>query len=306
MLIEGWSFLDALFMTVITISTVGYNQVHPLSHTGEVFSIVLILFSVGAVFYILTKLGRYFLEGEFSIRIGRQRMEAKINKLKDHFILCGYGRVGQEIAFALHQENMQFVIIEMSEDGYEKALKNEHLAINGNATINEVLETAGIAHARGFIAAIGDDAENTYAVLAAHGLNPSLPIIARASSKEAMNRLVLAGARHVISPAVIGGQRMARLAVRPTTVQFMETVFSHNQETLLIEEIKMGDKSNLIGLTVEEIEDRFPRAKILALKKQDGTAIIDPHSDARIETSDILTIFGPYEQLQNIEGCCKS
>lgn len=306
LLIEGWPFLDALFMTVITISTVGYNEVYPLSPAGEAFSIVLILISVGAVFYILTNVVRYFLEGEFRIRMGRQRMEAKISKLSNHFILCGYGRVGQEIAHALSQEEVEFVIIELNETGYIKALENDYLAINADATINEVLEKAKIPAARGLIAAIGDDAENTYAVLAAHGLNPSLPIIARASSKEAMNRLILAGAKHVISPPVIGGQRMARLAVRPTTVQFMETVFSNQQETLLIEEIEIEEESSLVGLTIEQVEDRFPRAKVLAQKKHDGTVIIDPHSETIVETADVITVFGPYEQLQNMEGCCQS
>jgi len=305
-LIEGWAFLDALFMTVITISTVGYNEVHPLSHAGEAFSIALILISVGAVFYILTNVVRYFLEGEFRIRVGRQRMEAKIRKLNNHFILCGYGRVGQEIAHALSQEEVQFVIIELNEAGYRKAVENDYLAVNADATLNEVLDEVNISAARGLIAAIGDDAENTYAVLAAHGLNPSLPIIARASNKEAMNRLILAGAKHVISPPVIGGQRMARLAVRPTTVQFMETVFSNQQETLLIEEIEIEKESSLVELTVEQIENRFPRAKVLAQKKHDGTVIVDPHSEAIVEAADVLTIFGPYEQLQNMEGCCRS
>jgi voltage-gated potassium channel len=305
-LIEGWSFLDSLYMTAITISTVGYAEIHPLSTGGRIFSIILILAGVGTAFYILTSLVQYFLEGEFGIRLGRQRMEAKIAKLRNHLILCGYGRVGQEIARALRQDGIEFVVIEHDETNINKAYEKDCLVINGDATKNEILQQAGIDNAVGLITALGDDAANTYTTLAAHGLNPGLTIISRAGSSEATRRLLQAGAKHVVSPEAIGGQRMARLAVHPTTIQFIETVFSSQEEALMIEEIDISENSMFLGTTLQEIEDQFPRIKILAFQQEDGGLIINPSPRTVIEKGSTFTAFGPLEQLQSLEGCCVS
>ena len=305
-IIEGWSLIDAFYMTVVTISTVGYDEVYPLSTDGQIFSIALILGGVGTVLYIMTSVVQYFLEGEFGIRLGKQRMDAKIKKLHNHFILCGYGRVGQGIADALKQEAAEFIVIDQDEESAAKARQNNHLTIQDNATKNEVLRQAGIDSARGLIAALGNDADNTYTILAARGLNPALAIIARASDDEAMIRLQQAGADHVIAPEVIGGQRMARLALRPAAIQFIETVFSSHEEEILIEEIETGKESTLIGSTVNQIENRFPRIKILALKREDGNLILNPKPNNIIEKSSIFTAFGPAEQLQALEGCCET
>lgn len=305
-IIEGWSFLDSLYMTAITISTVGYAEIHPLSTGGRIFSIILILAGVGSAFYILTNMVRYFLEGEFGIRLGRQRMEAKIAKLRNHLILCGYGRVGQEIARALRQDNIAFVIIEHDEINVNMAHEEDHLIIHADATKNEILQQAGIDRAKGLITALGDDAANTYTTLAAHGLNPGLTIISRAGSSEAMRRLLQAGAKHVVSPEAIGGQRMARLAVHPSTIQFIETVFSSQEEALMIEEINVTENSMFTEKTLQEIEDQFPRIKILALQKEDGALTINPDPKIIIEKGATFTAFGPLEQLQTLEGCCKT
>ena len=219
--IEGWSFVDSLYMTVITIATVGYTEVHPLSTAGQIFSIVLILSGVGTVFYILTTIVQRTLEGELGIRIGRQRMGAKVKKLRDHFILCGYGRVGQAIADSLKQQGAAFVVIDQNEKIVDKAQQAGCLTILGDATKDEVLRETRITDARGLIAAFGDDADNTYATLAARELNPTLPIIARASSDDARRKLQQAGAHRVVAPETIGGQRMARLALRPEAVEFV-------------------------------------------------------------------------------------
>ena len=305
-IIEGWSLIDALYMTVVTISTVGYDEVHPLSAAGQIFSIALILGGVGTVLYILTSVVQYFLEGEFGIRLGKQRMDAKIKKMRNHFILCGYGRVGQGIANALKQETAEFIVIDQDEESAAKARQNNHLTIQDDATKNEVLRQAGIDSARGLIAALGNDADNTYTTLAARGLNPDLAIIARASDDEAMIRLQQAGADHVIAPEVIGGQRMARLALRPAAIQFIETVFSSHEEEILIEEIETGKESTLIGSSISQIENRFPRIKILALKREDSNLILNPKPNNIVEKSSILTAFGPAEQLQALEGCCET
>lgn len=303
-IIEGWSFLDSFYMTVITLATVGYGEIHPLSIAGRIFTILLILGGVGTVIYILTGQVQYFIEGEFGIRLGRQRMDAKINALHDHFILCGFGRVGKGIAHTLQQEKAKFVVIEQNEESFAKAQQLDYLAIQDDGTKDEVLKKARIDRAKGLIAAFGDDADNTYVILSARELNPTIPIIARANNEDAIKKLQQAGATHVIAPEAIGGQQMARLAVRPRTVQFIETVLSSKEEDLLVEEINISEDSTFVGSTVKQIEGRFPRIKIVAIKTEDGTILFNPHPETIIEKSGSLTAFGPSKQLQTIEGCC--
>lgn len=303
--IEGWSILDSLYMTVTTLSTVGFREVHDLSTAGRVFTIILIFVGVGTLFYLLTNLVGYFVEGEFGIRIGRRRMENKISRLNNHFVICGFGRVGEAVARSLVQEGNDFIVIDTREDCYNRAQKDNYLAIMGDATKNDILAQARIDKARGVIVAFGDDASNLYAIMAARELNPTVPIIARANSEDAAKRMKLAGAEHVIAPEALGGQQMARLAVRPTAVQFIETVLASRGEELIIEEIKASSDTSIIGSTVKQIEDRFPRIKILALKSEDGTITLNPAPDTVMEKSHSFTAFGPLAQMQNLEGCCQ-
>jgi voltage-gated potassium channel len=304
-LIEGWSFMDSLFMTITTITTVGYAEVHPLSTAGQIFTVFLILGGVGTAFYILTSLVRYIIEGEFGFRIGRQRMEAKIKKLHNHFILCGYGRVGETIARVLKQQGAEFVVIERNAEAIKKAQQAGCLAILDDATKDESLKQARIDSARGLIAALGDDADNTYTTLAARQLNPTLPVIARASSTAAQKKLQLAGANRVVAPEISGGERMAMLALRPTTVEFVETVLLGREQELLVEEIEAAEGSSLVGSTIKEIEERFTGIRILAFKKKDGSLIPNPGPHSTVEKESSLIAFGTIEQLQSIEGCCQ-
>jgi voltage-gated potassium channel len=304
-IIEGWSLVDSLFMTITTISTVGYSEVHPLSTAGRIFSIFLILGGVGAVFYILTTLVQHIVEGEFGIRIGRQRMEAKIKKLHNHFILCGYGRVGEATAGALGQHKATFVVIEITQENADKARQAGFLTIQGDATKDEVLKRAGIDKAGALIAALGDDADNTYTTLAARQLNPTLPIIARANNMEAQQKLQLAGAHRIVAPETSGGERMAMLALRPATVEFVETVLLGRGQELLIEEIEVSKDSPLVGSAIKEVEERFPGVKILALRDKDGILIPNPNPNVTIEKYSSLAAFGTTKQLQSIEGCCQ-
>ena len=305
MFIESWAFLDSLYMTVITVTTVGYAEVHPLSPAGRVFSIILILGGVGTAFYILTSLVRYILEGEFGIRIGRQRMEAKIRRLNNHFILCGYGRVGQAIANILRQEEAKFVVIDRDAEAINKAQQAGHLTILDDATKDEPLKQAKIDSARGIIIALGDDAANTYATLAAQELNTTLPIVARASNEDAGRKLQQAGAQRVVAPEIMGGTRMARLALRPQAVEFAETVLFGREKQLLVEEIELGEDSPLAGSTINEIEERFAGIRILALKNRDGSLVPNPGPNSTIGRASSLTAFGTVEQLRAIEKCCQ-
>ncbi|MGB8707347.1 MAG: NAD-binding protein [Dehalococcoidia bacterium] len=304
-LIEGWSFLDSLYMTVTTITTVGYAEVHPLSTTGRIFGIFLILGGVGTAFYILTSLVRYIIEGEFGFRIGRQRMEAKIKRLNNHFILCGYGRVGQAIANIFRQQEVKFVVIERDTEAINKAQQAGCLTIHSDATKDESLKQARIDTARGIIIALGDDAASIYTTLAVHELNAKLPIVARASNEDAERKLQQAGADRVVAPEAIGGARMARLALRPQVVEFIETVLFGREKQLLVEEIEAAEGSPLVGSTIKETEEQFAGVRILALKEKDGALIPNPGPHSVVEKESSLIAFGTLEQLQSIEGCCQ-
>jgi voltage-gated potassium channel len=303
--IEGWSFLDSLYMTITTITTVGYSEVHPLSTAGRIFGIFLILCGVGTAFYILTSLVQYMLEGELGIRIGRQRMEAKIRRLNGHFILCGYGRVGQAIANILKQQEAKLVVIDRDRESTNKAQEAGFLTIHSDATKDESLKQARIESARGIIIALGDDASNIYTTLTAQELNAKLPIVARANNEEAQRKLRQAGADRIVAPEAIGGARMARLALRPQAVEFIETVLFGREIQLLVEEIEASEGSPLVGSTIKEIEEQFTGIRILALKEKNGVLIPNPGPHTTISNESSLTAFGTIEQLRSIEGCCQ-
>jgi len=222
MVIERWSFIDALYMTILTITTVGYGEVQPLSQSGKVFSIVLMAGGVGGVLYTLSLFIQYLLEGQFGITLRRRRMKTEIAKLKEHVILCGYGRMGQEIAYTFNDEGIDFVIIENAQQSAAKAGEDGCLYLQGDATNDEVLKEARIESARGLVAAVGSDVDNTFITLSARGLNPDLVITARACSPGVEVKLKRAGATRVVSPHSIGARRMAMLALHPAAVDVKE------------------------------------------------------------------------------------
>ena len=199
-LIEGWSFLDALYMTIITITTVGYAEMHPLSTGGRIFSIFLIIGGVSGALYTLTGIIGYIIEGQFGTTLERRKMKTRIANLKEHFILCGYGRVGEEIAHKFKDEGISFIIIDNQPERTALAEQAGYLYLLGDATSDEVLREAGIGQARGLVAAAGDDADNIYITLSARGLRPDLFIEARASYEEAETKLKRAGANRIVSP----------------------------------------------------------------------------------------------------------
>ncbi len=303
-IIEGWSFIDALYMTIITITTVGYAEVHPLTSTGRIFSIFLIVGGVSGAVYTLSVVATYIIEGHLSTTLGRRRMERAVAKLKRHFILCGYGRVGQEIARIFSEEGVAFVIIDKDQESITIAEKNGHLYVSGDATDDEVLKEAGIERARGLVAALGNDADSVYITLSARGLRPDLFIEARASSSMAETKLKKAGADRIISPYSLGARRMAQLALRPTVVDFIDTVTYHRGRELQMENIVVGDDSALTGLTVEEIHRRT-KAAILAISKKDGKLLANPPEEEAIESGDHLIALGTKKQLAVLEEICE-
>jgi voltage-gated potassium channel len=300
MLIEGWSPIDAIFMTMITISTVGYGEVNPLGHAGRVFSIFLIVGGVSGGLFVLTAFIEYIVEGKLGLARRRRQMKAK----KDHFILCGYGRVGKEIAHTFSEEGIPFVIVDNRQDNFAMAKEHGYLCLQGDATSDKVLIEAGIERARGLVAAMGSDAENIYITLSARGLRPDLFIEARASNKEAETKLKRAGADRVVSPSSIGARRMAMLALRPAVADFIDSVTYRRGQELLMENIIVDSKSPLAGLTIEAIHKRV-KTVTLAISKKSGKLLANPPNDATIEVGDRLIIMGTPKELTALECFCE-
>jgi voltage-gated potassium channel len=302
MAIEGWSFLDALYMTVITVSTVGYSEVHGLSTAGRVFTIVLIIGGVSVMLYALTSIVQYLTEGYLGTLLGRSRMKGKLSRLKGHVILCGYGRVGQEVASAFSDEKTDFVVIEQSQEAHAKAAFDGCLCLLGDATMDSVLEEAGIHSARALVAAVGSDADNIYITLSARGMNPHLAIVARAGSEESESKLRRAGADRIIFPLRVGGRRMAMSALHPLVVDFIDTTLTAHGRELVLEEVTVGPRSPLAGATIAQGQAQAVGTAILAVKKKHGDVLTNPPPDTLVETGDQLVVIGSREHLRLLEG----
>lgn len=302
--IEGWPFLEALYMTIITITTVGYAEVHPLSAGGQVFTIFLIISGVGGALYTVSGIIEYIIEGNIGPTLGKRRMRNRISKLKGHFILCGFGRVGESVAHAFHEEGALFVVIDNSPSRIERLEQSEYLYLEGDATRDEVLKEAGVERARGLVATLGSDADNTYITLSGRALSPEIFIESRASSEQAETKLKNAGADRIVSPSRIGARRMAMLAMRPKVVDFIDTIIRHHGPELQMENIAIEGGSPLAGQTVNEIR-QCSTANILAINKKNGTLLANPSGEEKISVGDSLIIMGTREQLSSLESICE-
>jgi voltage-gated potassium channel len=291
MLIEEWSFSDSIYMTIITISTVGYREVHVLSSDGRVFTILLLIAGVGLAFYILTGVVQNVIEQGIQGIFRRQRMENRISKLKDHFIICGYGRVGKEVAAILSQSKVPFVVIDPSDAAFADATQAGYLFLQGDASSDEVLKKAEIGRSRGLIAATGNDAENIFITLSAKALHPGLFVVARTYSEETVAKLERAGADRVVAPLRLGGRRMAMLALRPLAVDFVDAALGKAPSPLELEYIKVVSGSPLASKNVGEGE-KLTGTTILVLRKKNGDILPKPDAETIIELSDELFVIG--------------
>jgi voltage-gated potassium channel len=303
-LIEGWSLFDSLYMTIITITTVGYQEVHPLSGWGRVFSIFLILGGIGGAFYAISGIIEYFVEGQLSMTLGRRKMKTMIAKLKDHFILCGFDRFGEEVANTLNAEGVPFVIIENREDAIVRAERAGYLVLHGVGTSDELLQQAGIDSARGLVASLASDVDNTYITLSAKGLRPHLFIAARASDTEGEKKLKLAGADRIVSPDAIGGRRTAMLSLHPAVVEFLDIVTSPSRPDIEMEKVSVSEDSSLNGQTVKAIHE-CSNAVVLAINKKNGDLLPNPPEDEKITAGDSVIIMGARKQLSSVENVCQ-
>ncbi len=301
-LIEGWGLWDAFYMTVITVATVGFREVHPLSRAGEMFTVALIVSGVGTVFYTVTLLANLVVEGGLHRRFERRRVERMLDQLRDHFILCGYGRIGSAIADALHRQGVPFVVIERDRARVEQVLERGWVAVEADASQEHVLARVGIGEARGLIAAVGTDAENVYAVLTARGMRPDLYIIARVEADDAEHKLRRAGANRVISPYQIGAAHIAQSAMRPAVVDFVQLATGSGHLDLSMEQVRIRATSSLVGLTIVEagIRQRFG-VIVVGVRRADGAMEFNPSPETVLRVDDELVVLGRPEMVKELE-----
>jgi voltage-gated potassium channel len=243
MAIEGWGSLDALYMTVITLATVGYGEVHSVSAAGRIFTLVLILLGVGYFLYVVGNIIQFLVEGRIRLVLGRHKLDKQINRLKNHFIICGYGRMGRELAGLLIQRYLDLVVIEQDKKRAEIMNSDGILYLIGQATDKEMLIRAGIQRAKGFITAVGTDADNVFLVLIARQMNPQIHIVARAIQNATKETLMAAGANRVISPYTSGARLMSHAVLRPTVLSFFDMAFSDESTDIQVEEITIKSNS---------------------------------------------------------------
>ncbi len=303
--IEGWPWFDGLYMIVTTFTTIGYQEVHPLSHAGRVFNVALIVAGVSLVFLGIGSLTQALLEFELRSFFGKRKMERDISRLVDHYIICGAGRVGRSAARELARRPVPFVVIEQNE---AKAARwgSDWPTLVGDATQEQTLRDVHIERARGLVAATTTDATNLYIVLTARGLNPRLKIIARASEEDAEKHLLTAGADSVVSPYLFAGHRIAQSFLRPHVVSFLDTATTHLGMDLEIGEICVGRHSAFAGKTIETSRIRQERGVIvLAIKREQGMRF-NPSPEDRIEPGDYLIAMGEPSQLRQLEQMASS
>jgi voltage-gated potassium channel len=300
--IEGWSAWDAFYMTVTTVATVGFREVHPLTFAGQVFTILLIFGGVGTAFYTVTLLATIIVEGGLHRRFERRHVTRMLEQIKDHFIVCGYGRIGGIITAELHQQGVSVVVIERSPERVRQALERGWLAIEADASREEVLTRAGIHRARGLIAAVGTDAENVFTVLTARVMRPDLFIIARVESDDAEHKLRRAGADRVISPYQIGANHIVQTALRPAVVDFVHLATSSERLDLSMEQVHIHEKSALAGQTIvgADIRQKFG-VIIVGIKRAGGAMEFNPPAEAVMQAGDELVVLGRTEDVKALE-----
>jgi voltage-gated potassium channel len=298
MIIEGWSAWDAFYMTIISLTTVGYREVHPLSRAGEAFTALLLVGGVGTVLYSFTLIGARVIEGTLHNPWERRRETQMLAQLEKHFIVCGYGRIGSIVADEFERQHIPYVIIERDPVRLQALRDAGRLVVEGDASSEEILSKAGVARARGLIAAVSTDAENVYAILSARLMQPALYIIGRAESDESARKLQKAGADRVISPYQIGALHMAQLALRPTVVEFVQLATSSEFLDLSMEQVEVQAEGPLVGQTILGANLRQAYGVIvIGIRRASGRMEFNPPSDARMEAGDHLVLLGTSEQL---------
>jgi voltage-gated potassium channel len=300
--VEGWSWSDAVYMTVITLATVGYGETNPLGNRGRIFTISLILMGVISIGYIVNRFTEAVIQGYFQEGIRVSQRRRFVDSLNEHYILCGFGRTGRQIAKEFKAEGIQFVTVDSQSEPVGEALEMGYLAVQGDATLDETLLKVGIERAICLVAALPSDAENIYTVLSAKTLNPHIRAIARASTEEALTKLKRAGADAVVSPYITGGRRMAAAALRPQVLDFMDGILTGADRSFYLEEFMIDPKScPAVGKTLREARLRSQSgALVLAIRRVDGTLIAGPNGETQLLPEDLLICMGTADQLREL------
>jgi voltage-gated potassium channel len=304
MVIERMTFTEAVYMTIITVATVGFKEVHPLSETGMWFTSFLIVISFGIFVYAVTAFARYIIDGVLRSYYRDRRMNRKIKKLSNHVIICGYGRNGSQAAYDLAMHRVPFIVIENNTDILAGLRDDQEvLYIDGDATQDEVLEHAGIQDARAMITTLPEDADNLYVVLTAKGMNPNIKIISRASNENSDKKLKRAGANNVIMPDRVGGQRMAKLVTQPDVAEFVDYIMLQEPDNVFLEELTCEKLASCFdGRVIRELEIRNRSgANIIGLRRADRSYIINPSHDVVLSSSDKLFALGTVSQINQLK-----
>jgi voltage-gated potassium channel len=304
MLIEDWNFVDSVYMTITTIFTVGFGEVHPLSRAGIVFTLALIMGGVATIFYGIGVMMEFIIGGQLSGLFRRRVVRKQVDKLEGHQIICGYGRVGETIARQFQAQTAKFVVIDSDVEALERAATAGFLGVRGDASSDEVLEAAGVRSAKGLVAAVGSDAGNIFVTLSARVLNPKLLIVARAGSEDTVSKLERAGADHVVSPYSIGGRRMATLMLKPLVSDYLEVVTGGGELEFLVEQFELRSECCGVGQSIRDLNVRKRTgATILAVRHGDtGAFDTNPSPESILLPGDMIIAIGTQADITRLEA----
>lgn len=302
MTIEDWGVLDALYMTVTTLTTVGYGEVHEVSDLGRMFTIFFIIIGVVYFLYIAGAVVQFMVEGQIRTIMGRRSLDKKIDRMNNHYIVCGYGRIGKILCKMLARKPVDLVIIEKDLELIPVMDNDKMVYVSGDAGDEITLLRAGIKRAKGLIAVLATDTDNVFLVLTARQLNPDIYIMARASQERSKSKLMAAGANRVESPYDMGAASMAQRIIRPTVTNFLDLAFAHKRKDIQMEEIPINHSSSLANVMLKDsgIRQRF-NLIIIAIKKQDDSMLFNPSFETVIEAGDTVIAVGQEENLQKLE-----
>lgn len=302
MFLENWSFMDALYQTVITISTVGFSEIHPITYGGRIMTIVVIILSITLLTYFFSQFITIMVEGRINTLLKGRKMEKKISMLKDHYIICGFGKMGRQVCYEFLQSKAPFVVLDKNPETFEKNNIDGILWTTGDCTREEALERCGIDRAKGLISVLSHDVNNVYVVLTARGLNPDIRIVTRAIEHESEKKMKRAGADFVVSPFKIGGSRIASVMLRPSITHFMDGLARAEEIRLTLVELEVMENSDLEGKTIKDtgILD-ISESIIIGLRRKDEAIKIRPSVETVLKHGDQIVLMGQLEALNRLD-----